>query len=65
MGEGPLAPAHEFLAWLATADSLIPVSLDLEPEQLGPEVLAPPWPSSDLAAAHDVVVGVGSIGSAA
>jgi len=64
VGEGPLAPAHEFLAWLAMADSLIPVSLDLEPEQLGPEVLEPQWPSSDLAAVHDVV-GVGSIGSAA
>lgn len=67
-GEDP-ATGHstplEFVAWLVRADAAHPLNLDVEPEQLGPAGLAPQWPADDLASAHVVLVGAGSIGSAA
>lgn len=55
----------DFVAWAVSADNAHPLSLDLEPEHLGPACLAPQWPADDLASAHVVLVGAGSIGSAA
>lgn len=55
----------QFLAWLSNGTQLIPVTLDAEPTDTGPSTLEPQWPTSDLSDRHVLVVGVGSIGSAA
>lgn len=55
----------ECVAWAISADAAQPLTLDVEPPHLGPVALAPQWPADDLASAHVVLVGAGSIGSAA
>jgi molybdopterin/thiamine biosynthesis adenylyltransferase len=62
----PAPPAPpEFAGWLSNGRDLIPVTLDAEPADVGPVTLEPQWPAGDLADRHVLVVGVGSIGSAA
>jgi hypothetical protein len=62
----PAPPAPpEFVAWLSNGTELYPLTLDAEPADLGPSTLEPQWPTSDLANRHVLVVGTGSIGSAA
>lgn len=63
-GAGPAA-RPEFVAWLVSGDAARPVTLDLEPELLGPARLEPQWSADDLSSTHVVLVGAGSIGSAA
>jgi molybdopterin/thiamine biosynthesis adenylyltransferase len=58
-------PPPEFVAWLSNGTQLFPVTLDAEPAEVGPSTLEPQWPATDLADRHVLVVGVGSIGSAA
>jgi hypothetical protein len=55
----------EFVAWLAAAEGLFQIHVDVEVADTSARSLEPHWPAGDLADAHVVIVGLGSIGSAA
>ncbi len=57
--------AQAFAGWLVTRAAVRPVHLAVEPETVGIAQLAGKWPVEELAAASVMVVGCGSIGSAA
>lgn len=52
-------------SWLVSGNITRPIALDLEPDQLGVAQLSPQWPSEVLQRKKVIVVGTGSIGSAA
>jgi hypothetical protein len=67
-GEGDgavLRQPPEFVAWLAVPGGLVQIHVDVEVADTSAGSLEPQWPAGDLAAAHVVIVGLGSIGSAA
>lgn len=51
--------------WLAVPGGLVQLHVDVEVDDISARSLAPQWPAADLADAHVVLVGAGSIGSAA
>lgn len=55
----------EFAAWLAVQEGLVQIHVDVEVADTSARSLEPRWPAADLAGAHVVIVGLGSIGSAA
>lgn len=64
--DGPVVrQPPEFAAWLAVQEGLVQIHVDVEVADTSARSLEPQWPASDLADAHVVIVGVGSIGSAA
>lgn len=63
--DGFLPEPPEFVAWLATPDGLVQLTVDVEVDVVSAASLEPQWPAADIAEAHVVIVGAGSIGSAA
>jgi hypothetical protein len=55
----------EFAAWLIHRDGVRPIDVQVEPDVLGLAQLAGLWPTTKLAANSVMLVGCGSIGSAA
>lgn len=63
--EAVAAGAAEFAAWLIHRDGVQAIGIDIEPEIIGLTQLAGRWPIEQLATNSIMVVGCGSIGSAA
>lgn len=57
--------APEFAGWIITRDGVSPLHIEVEPETLGISQLNDKWPVSQLASRSILIVGCGSIGSAA
>lgn len=58
-------PLDEFVGWTLTRDQAVPVALVVEPDTYGISQLAGHWPIETLKDKAVLVVGVGSLGSAA
>ncbi|MDJ0356627.1 ThiF family adenylyltransferase [Paenarthrobacter sp. PH39-S1] len=59
------AGAHEFAGWIVERAGVRPIRIEVEPKVVGLEQLTGQWPIEQLATNSVMIVGCGSIGSAA